>query len=185
MATDPADDTLALTTAMAAGDPVAVAAFHRGHFARLYAAARRATGRDESFCLDIVQEATLRIVRTVRPIGTAGQLRAWLTLVLRTTAYDHLRAESRRRRHEAVIVPVGPTEPADDGDDRQAWLAEQLATLDPALVRLIDLRYQQWWTLARIAGAMGLSIGTVDGRLRRAIGQLRRAAVEAFDDDLA
>ena len=67
----------------------------------------------------------------------------------------------------------------------RAWLAEQLATLDPALVRLIDLRYQQRWTLARIAGAMGLSIGTVDGRLRRAIGKLRRTAVEAFDDDLA
>jgi RNA polymerase sigma-70 factor (ECF subfamily) len=181
-AVDP-DDILAVTTAVAAGEPAAVAAFYRAHFPLLFTVARRATGRDEAVCLDVVQEATLRIVRTIRPIGSAGQLRAWLRLVVRTTAYDHLRAEGRRRRHEVAVV-VGSSEPEVADDEQRAWLADQLAQLDPTLVRLIDLRYEQRWTLARIAAVVGLPVGTVDGRLRRAIGQLRRAATEAFDDEL-
>ena len=182
---DPPDDTLALTTAMAAGDPAAVAAFYRGHFPLLYAAARRATGgADEATCLDVVQDAVLRIVRTVRPVASAGQLRAWAVLVVRTVAYDHLRAAARRWRHEAAVV-VAPGGPQGADGEQRAWLADRLSELDPALVRLIDLRYQHRWTLARIAAAVGLPVGTVDGRLRRAISQLRHAAAEAFDDEPA
>src|SRR5690349_21207024 len=93
-------DPAALTSAMAAGDGVAIEAFYRAHFNRLYREARRSTGRDESFCLDVVQESVLRIVRTVRRVESEPQLVAWLKLVVRTTAYDLLRAEMRRRRRE-------------------------------------------------------------------------------------
>jgi RNA polymerase sigma factor (sigma-70 family) len=178
-------DTLALTTAMAAGDAAAVAAFYRSHFPLMYAAARRATGGgDEATCLDAVQDAMLRIVSAVRPIDSPGQLRAWTVLVVRTVAYDHLRSAARRRRHEAAAVPVGSSaaDDAADADEHRTWLAEQLSQLDPALVRLIDLRYQHRWTLARIAVAVGLPVGTVDGRLRRAIGRLQRQAAEDFRD---
>src|SRR5689334_17106086 len=77
----------AMTSAMAAGDGGAVESFYRRYFDRLYAEARRATRRDESFCLDVVQEAVLRIVRTVRGARSEIQLVAWLRLVVRTTAY--------------------------------------------------------------------------------------------------
>ena len=40
----------------------------------------------------------------------------------------------------------------------------------------------QCWTLARIAEWFGLSIATVDGRLRRALGRLRESAREELDD---
>jgi RNA polymerase sigma factor (sigma-70 family) len=173
------DDTHALTTAMAAGDAGAVAVFYRDQFGFMYGAARRATGRDESFCLDVVQDATLRIVRTVRPVKTLPQLRAWVKLVVQTTAYDRLRADARRARREAAVI-AGHADPPDG--DRLAWLARQLGRLDPGLVRLIDLRYERNWTLARIAESLGLSIGTVDGRLRRAIQRLRDLAAEQSDD---
>jgi RNA polymerase sigma factor (sigma-70 family) len=175
------DDTQALTTAMAAGDAAAVAVFYRAQFDFMYAAARRATGRDESFCLDVVQDATLRIVRTVRPVATLPQLRAWVRLVVQTTAYDRLRADARRTRREAEVVVGHPAE-STLADDRQTWLVRQLARLDAELVRLIDLRYDRNWTLARIAESLGLSIGTVDGRLRRAIQHLRDLASEQCDE---
>jgi len=54
--------------------------------------------------------------------------------------------------------------------------------LDPALVRLIELRYLHGWTLARMAQTLGLSIGTIDGRLRRALDHIRRQAQEVRDD---
>ncbi len=169
-----------LTAAMAAGDEVAVGTFYRRYFDWLYDQARRATRRDEAFCLDVVQEAVLRVVRTIRAVETEPALRAWLKLVVRAIAYDQLRHESRRRRRELLAV-VGRRECAtsagDLPDEEQiAWLGQEIARLDPKLVTMIQLRFQKGWTLQRIASALGVSAGTIDGRLRRALRQLRRRA---------
>ena len=172
-----------LTAAMSAGDSRAVEAFYRRYFDDLYSHASRFTGRDESFCLDVVQEAVLRIIRSVRPVRSEAQFAAWLRLVVQTAAYDLLRSESRRRRRE-MAVAIAPGSATSEGDhepidaQRLSWLAARIAELDEQIVRMIDMRFQRKWTLASIASAMGLSIGTVDGRLRRALRQLRRLAAE-------
>ena len=176
------DDTHRLTAGMAAGDAAAVDAFYRRWFPFLYAAARRASGRDESFCLDVVQEATLRVVRTVRAADTERQLRAWLRLVVQTTALDLLRRERRRAGHEAAVAAGVGGGPHGEDDGRLAWLREQVARFDPALARMVEWRYEHGWTLRRIAERLGLSVGTVDGRLRRALVDLRGRAAEAFDE---
>jgi RNA polymerase sigma factor (sigma-70 family) len=169
---------------MAAGDEGAIEDFYRCYFDWLYLKARRATGRDEAFCLDVVQEAVLRIVRCVRPIESEGQFRAWLRLVVQTTAYDLMKSDARRLRRETAVVVAcgGPAESDPDSADRIAWLRQQIAELAPEVARMIDLRFQQSWTLARIGKFFGLSVGTVDGRLRKAIGHLRELAREEFDD---
>lgn len=171
-----------LTAAMAAGDTRAVEAFYRQYFDDLYAHARRATDRDESFCLDVVQESVLRVIRSVRPAHTASQFAAWLRLVVQTTAYDLLRAESRRQKRELIVAAGAGGESHDPGDidsERLQWLRTQISSLDPQIIRLIELRFQDRWTLARIGRLVGLSAGAVDGRLRRALGELRRRASEA------
>jgi RNA polymerase sigma factor (sigma-70 family) len=171
-----------LSAAMAAGDEGAVEIFYRRYFDWLYAQARRASRRDESFCLDVVQDAVLRVIRTVRVVKSEVQFRAWLRLVVQTTACDKLRSESRRlRRESAVARPV--VECADEPSDmaQHDWLRRQIAQLDPQLARLMELRFGQGLTLRRIAAGLGLSVGTVDGRLRRALGQLRLGAFEEFD----
>lgn len=175
-----ADDIRSLTAALAAGDAGAIAAFYRAEFEWLYLLARKATGRDEAFCLDVVQEAMLKIVRCIKPIDTERHLRAWLRLVVRTTAYDLLRAERRQTTHlrEAAYVTTGP---AESPDDRLDWLAAELAKLDPAIRQLIDMRYTRGWTLRRIAEALGVKTGTVDGRLRRALASMREGA--EIDDE--
>ncbi len=174
-----------LTAGMAAGDSRAVEVFYRRYFDIMYAFATQVTRRDESICLDVVQEAVLRVVRTVRRVESEGQFRAWLRLVTQTTALDVLKSESRRRRREsAVAVGAGNlAETEADPDDRMDWLTEQVAKLDPQIVRIIDLRFQHRWTLARIGQALGLSAGTVDGRLRRALGRLRELAGSEFRDE--
>ena len=176
---------LQLTIAMAAGKEQAIESFYRDYFAWLYQKARRATGRDEAFCLDVVQESVLRILRCVRPVEGEGQFRAWLRLVVQSTAYDMLKSESRRARREAVLVPVcggdAPEDPVECAE-QLAWLHHQLAALDPEIARMIDLRFQQSWTLERIARFFGLSVGAIDGRLRRAMGRLQDLAKEEFDE---
>src|SRR3954447_15947319 len=131
---------------MAAGNEDAVETFYRRYFDWLYAQARRATRRDESFCLDVVQDAVLRIIRTVRCVRSDGQLRAWLRLVVQTTALDHLRSERRRTHREQTVVlaTVGassdpPIAPDRCDDSQLEWLHEQIGRFDPQLIELIEL----------------------------------------------
>jgi RNA polymerase sigma factor (sigma-70 family) len=188
--TTPALATRELTAALAAGEERAVERFYRDYFDWLYAQARRASGRrDEAFCLDVVQDAVLRILRTVRAVEAENQFRAWLKLVVQTAACDRLRSERRRQAHEysAAAVAAGESGASADeavGHDEQlAWLEAQIARLDPRLVQMIEWRFQQRWTLARIGQKLGLSIGTIDGRLRRALSDLRERAIQEFDCD--
>jgi RNA polymerase sigma-70 factor (ECF subfamily) len=176
--------TAVLTAAMAAGDPAAIERFYRSHFDRLYREARRSTGRDEAFCLDVVQESVLRIVRTVRAVADEARLAAWLKLVIRTTAYDMLRREQRRLRHESAAraTPLRSRQVVVD-DSRLAWLRRQITSLDPKLASMIELRFAQRWTLSRIGSLFGLSAGTIDGRLRRALEHLRALAKENMVND--
>ena len=161
-----------LSAAMAGGDAMAVEAFYRQYFDHLYSHARRCTGRDESFCLDVVQDAVLRVIRTVKQVDSEPRFRGWLKLVVQTTAFDLLRGEKRRKNREAMSA-VAPANAQPDPDSLQLdWLADQINQLDPELVRIIEMRFDKSWTLQRIGQALGLSTGAVDGRLRRALRKL-------------
>jgi len=171
-----------LTIGVARGEQGAVELFYRRFFDLLYGHAQRLSRRDENFCLDVVHDCMLRIVRTIRHVETEAQLAAWLKLVVQSVAYDLLRREQRRIRREKNWTP-GPT-PSPNGEHQEQidWLRREIAALDSDIVRLIELRYEQDWTLARIGRLMGLSVGTVDGRLRRAIRLMRVHASEVFDE---
>jgi RNA polymerase sigma factor (sigma-70 family) len=104
--------------------------------------------------------------------------------VVQTTAWDRLRSERRRRQRELVAIAGRETSESDEPADteQQEWLREQIAGCDPEIARIIELRFEQRWTLARIGKLLGLSIGTVDWRLRKALKDLREKAIEEFDD---
>jgi RNA polymerase sigma factor (sigma-70 family) len=181
------DSVQELTAAMAAGDRRAVEQFYRQYFDLMYSHAYSITRRDEAFCLDVVQDAVLRVVRTVRRVESEAQLAAWLRLVTQTAAYDRLKSESRRKRRETLIAVAADARespaPRDDCDEvRLAWLRRELDSLDPQIAQMIEMRYQRRWTLARMAAALGLSIGTVDGRLRRVLAELRTRAKGLNDE---
>jgi RNA polymerase sigma factor (sigma-70 family) len=178
----------ALTTAIASGDTEAFARFYRAWFEVMYADAVRATGRDESFCLDVVQDAMLRLIRRMRPMASEDDLRRWLRTVVRSCAYDRLRSEARRRRREAEAAAArrdagapGAARP-DDVRRRLRWLEQQLQACDDASTRMLVMRHRFGWTLRQIAASLGLEPGAVDGRLRRLVRGLRRKAQEESHD---
>jgi RNA polymerase sigma-70 factor (ECF subfamily) len=168
-----------LTRRLAAGQAAAVEEFYRRYFDFLYAEARRVTRRDESFCLDVVQETVLKVIRVIRPVENEAQMAAWLRVVVRTVAYDLLRSERRREARQAAAVAtggmggMGANEQAAVEPDELDRLRDEIARLDPELARMIELRYEQRWTLRRIGAALGLTTGAIDGRLRRALRTLR------------
>ena len=172
---DTSDDKWAteLSRGMAAGDARAIEEFYRRYFDLMYSQARRVTRRDEAFCLDVVQEAVIKAVRLVRAVESEAQLAAWLRLVVRTTAYDLSKAERRRQNREGAVAIDESIVPSGGNDEQIEILRGEIARLDPELAQLIDLRFTQRLTLGRIAERLGLSIGTVDGRLRRLLKTLR------------
>jgi RNA polymerase sigma-70 factor (ECF subfamily) len=182
------DEIEQLTAAMSRGDRRAVAAFYERYFGLLFQFAQAATRRrrDEHFCLDVVQDAVLRIVRTIKPVmGGEGQLVAWLRLVVQSTAYDLLRSEQRRTKRESQYRPSDVHDEITNGAElaeQLAWLRCELGRLDPRIVELIELRYEKRWTLAAIGARFGVSAGTIDGRLRRAVDHVRERAREVFDE---
>jgi RNA polymerase sigma factor (sigma-70 family) len=117
----------------------------------------------------VVQDAVLRVIRTVKQVDSEPRFRGWLKLVVQTTAFDLLRNERRRKNREAMSA-VTPFSTDADADSLQLdWLAEQISRLDPELVRIIEMRFERSWTLRRIGQTLGISGGAVDGRLRRAL----------------
>jgi RNA polymerase sigma factor (sigma-70 family) len=176
------DATEKLTAALSAGDEEAVETFYRRYFDWMYAQARRATRRDESFCLDVVQDAVLRVMRNVKPVAGEARFRAWLKLVVQTVALDRLRSDRRRKRHELTAATGRAScSSGRDNDEEQEWLRREIVKLDPKIVQLVELRFQHRLTLARMSEILGLSIGTIDGRLRKALAALRDRATEEFD----
>ncbi len=178
-----------LTEAIASGNTEALATFYRQWFDTMYAQARNASGRDESFCLDVVQDAMLRVIKSAPPMESDDDLRRWLRVVVQSCAYDRFREEARRKAREQRAVAMrgsnnSNTEVGAEEDtvDRLRWLERQLQSLDDRDVQLLLMRHRFGWTLKRIGQTLGLKPGAVDGRIRRVLSKLRRRAKEQSDE---
>ena len=178
-----------LTEAIASGNTEAFATFYRQWFDTMYAQARKASGRDESFCLDVVQDAMLRVIKSVPPMASGDDLRRWLRVVVQSCAYDRFREEVRRRSREQRAVAVrasnnsnGKVGAEENTVDRIRWLERQLQSLDDRDLQLLLMRHRFGWTLKRIGQALGMKPGAVDGRIRRVLRKLRRRAKEQSDE---
>lgn len=169
-----------LTGAIASGNTEAFALFYRDWFDLAYGFARRATGRDEAFCLDVVQDAMLRVIRSMQAMDTENDLAKWLYAVVKSCAYDHLRKERRRIARESQDRKR--PEVGDELQERLEWLRSELAQLDARTFPLIALRYRFGWTLERIGQALGIKPGAVDGRIRRTASELKKKWAETQDE---
>jgi RNA polymerase sigma-70 factor (ECF subfamily) len=141
------------------------------------------TGRDEAFCLDVVHDVMMRVIRSIKPMDDASAIAKWLRVTVRSCAIDRLREERRRRDRESALQITSASQSEQDGIDEQlVWLRGELARLDPDSAALLAMRHRFNWTLQRIGTALGIRTGAVDRRLRTTIEQLRTRAGEVFDE---
>ncbi len=175
--TDAARPIRARLDAIAAGDEEAFAEVYDAWFDHVVAAARGATRRDESFCLDIAQEVFVTLIHRPPRARTEAALGAWLATTAKRRALDHLRAERRRLARELDRpVASGADGSTSDHRARLAWLDERLAELSDDEARLLIARSRFGWTLERIGRAFGLTPSAVDGRVTRITRRLRERA---------
>lgn len=174
-----ADDTAALTRAAARGDTAAFGTIYERWFGRALAAAQHLTGRDEAFCLDVVQDAMLRAARKLPPLPDEAALGAWLCRVVHRAALDRLRAERRRRTREAGRDQHSPTAaPTDTLDDDIVWLRARLRELPPDDGWLLGARFVRERTLEQAGSPIGLTGDAAHGRIRRVLRRLARLSPE-------
>ncbi|MCA8991571.1 MAG: sigma-70 family RNA polymerase sigma factor [Planctomycetaceae bacterium] len=181
------ENTLQMTEAMAAGNPAAIEAFYRSQFDLMLYDARRCTGCDESTGLDLVHDAMLKSLHSIRPLPTPEALKAWTRRLIRSVCIDHLRSRERRLHREQRSARNEASEPDDNSELMQTrarivWIEEQLQEMSEPSSTLIQLRYFCGLTLQQIAKSLGLKAGAVDGRIRRIVEQLKRES-EAFQHE--
>ncbi len=176
------DDLASLHT----GDGEAFARVYRAKFGFTLGIARAATRLDEPTCLDIVQDAWTRFVRSPPKCEHERQLDAWLRLAVLSAARDAARKEKRRRTREHASTNGHATHPAvrneTEIDERLAWIAKELDSLDRETRAMVGLRYRTTMTLAQIGAAFDAQPGAAHGRIGRAIDRLRSRAQEVFRD---
>ncbi|MGP1310043.1 MAG: RNA polymerase sigma factor [Phycisphaerales bacterium] len=184
MVADPVEIDRDDLAALHSGDGEAFARVYRARFGYTLAVARSATRLDESTCLDIVQDAWTRLVRSPPRCAHERQLDAWLRLAVLSAGRDAIRKEKRRRTREHASTNGRAThhsiQDAAEVDERLAWIAKELDTLDRETRAMLGLRFRTSMTLAQLGGLFEQRPGATDGRIGRALARLRTRAEEAF-----
>lgn len=159
-----------------------LAALVERHHAPLLGYLYRLCGGDRSLAEDLVQDTFVRLLRSIDRYRHPAPFKPWLYAIATNQARDHFkRAEMRHTdsasdeeaRWEAAGDPqAGPEDRASlAGDARQ--VAAAVAALPLHQREAILLRYAQECSLAEIAQALDVPVGTVKSRLSLGLRALR------------
>jgi RNA polymerase sigma factor (sigma-70 family) len=172
----------ALVARLAAGDADALAAFYESWFDHAYALARAITRRDESFCLDVVQDSFVRVIRgrhTLARIVDDDHLARWMSHVVHASALDALKIEARRVLRERVAGDAAVRRQRHGLADEIESIAHVLDSVSPSDRALLRLRFGSELTLRAAGEALGLTTFSAHARIRRLLRKLRDAQESA------
>jgi len=146
---------------------------HRHELTR-YVSARLGTG---DMAPDLVQETFLK-ASTLPDLAKIQNLRAFLFRIATNLAIDHLRSASRQRRifsgqpAEELAESIPATDPPEKNlidEERVRRLTEALDALPPNTRSMFILFKLKGWKQKQIADHHGVSISTVEKKIKQAI----------------
>ena len=132
--------------------------------------------RDADAAKDVLQTVLLTVCRTLIQLQDPLLLRAWVFRIATRAAVRELR---RSQRGDVMMVEPKPELGIDEGeplvdDDLAASLRSLVEELPPACGMAVRLRYLEELSLAEVAEALDVPIGTVKSRIAYGIELLRR-----------
>lgn len=160
------------------GERAAFDALIRRWSASLYRYAVKLAG-DADLANDLAQDVWLRVLRGLPRLRDAAQFRPWLFGIAHRTFMDRLR-DRYATPVDAVLDPEAVTAvDEEDGtdEDLDRALAAGLAHLPLVEREVLTLFYLEDLSLAEVATALGIPVGTVKSRLFRARTLLRHHLV--------
>jgi len=133
---------------------------------------------------DALQEAFIKCWRHREQEPEVRNLKAWIFRVALNTGRD-IRKTAWRRKRQSLPEDEGILESTQDGPQATAEHREQLAQVSEA-IKLLRPEEQEVFLLRQngqlkyeeIADAVGIPLGTVKTRMRRALSDLRQAMSE-------
>jgi len=181
---EPDDPTL--VSRIARGDEAAFELAYDRHGGLLFGSLVRFLG-DREAAAEVVQDAFMALWRRSSTFDPAmGSLPGWLLSIARHRAIDRLRSEARR----PALAPVEYLEDSRDADperdpagfaDRR-WadsvVRSMVSELPEAERHVVALAYTDGLSQSAIADRLGVPIGTVKSRTRRALARLRTRLVD-------
>jgi RNA polymerase sigma-70 factor (sigma-E family) len=159
--------------------PPGLTDFVDDQYARVAGALAMYTG-DAALAADLAQEAFIRVCQRWEQVSVMDAPGAWVHRVamnLAKSAYRRRGAEARAVARDASTTP--PTGGAVGNADRALDVRRAVAGLAAPERAVIVLRFFADLSVADTATALGIPVGTVKTRTRRAVDQLRSSGIDA------
>jgi len=137
----------------------------------------RLTGGDRTLSEDLTQETFLRALRGIHQYQADRRFKPWLYAIAVNVARDHFKRAATRYAvaltDEEFFSLADPIWLEDNLQDDSQRVARAISALPVHQREAIILRYYQDLSLAEIAEALAIPIGTVKSRLSLGLRQLR------------
>lgn len=127
--------------------------------------------RNEQDALDIVQEATLKALRSINRLREVRYLKTWFYRILVNTALDFIRKHGRVTLMEDDTIDFFL--PSEVNHPENVDLQKAIYELEPMYQTVIILRFFEDLKLSEIAKITDVNLNTVKTRLYTALRQLR------------
>lgn len=172
----PNEEELALN--LQRGDLSALAILVEQHHSPLLGFLYRMTGGDRTLAEDLVQESFLRVIRSIAQYQYPRPFKPWLYAIATNIARDHYkRADSRHTidMPDEQMTPENIELPEDAllSQDEEQRVASAITGLPNHQREVVILRYYQELSLAEIADALNIPVGTVKSRLSLGLQRLK------------
>ncbi len=169
-----------LASAIAHGSGDALTTLVERHHNALVGYLYRVTGGDRALAQDLTQETFLRLLRTISHYEYPRPFKPWLYAIATNLARDHYKRADTQHTFDDIddTLPFADHEPAqlEDSlfmDAEMRRTARALNDLPDFQREVVTLRYQQELSLAEIAEALNIPVGTVKSRLSIGLRRLR------------
>ncbi len=166
----------ALLARIRSGDENAMADLYDRYSGIVYGVALRVLGSTAA-AEDVLQEVFLQLWRNPDAFdANRGKLAAWLSVIARNRAIDHLR--KRQPEEDIVDLPISTgVNLEDEAANRLAVekVRNVLGRIPQDQRRLLEMAFFEGMTHSEIAGKTGEPLGTVKTRIRAGLLTLRKA----------
>lgn len=162
------------------GDHNALAILVERHHSPLLGFLYRMTGGDRVLAEDMAQESFLRVIRSIGSYQYPRPFKPWLYAIATNIARDYYKRVDYRITvgfsDQAVESPLDSRDQPEARlleKDEERHIAAALAGLPEHQREAVVLRYYQELSLAEIADALSIPVGTVKSRLSLGLSRLK------------
>jgi RNA polymerase sigma factor (sigma-70 family) len=161
------------------GDAAALSELVERWQPRLWRQAMRLTD-DRDAAGDVVQQAWVAIIRSLGKLDDAACFRRWAYQIVTYKSADWVRQRQRERAQTSALANEAAQHATDEGGAGDADQADDVEMLRKALKQIspdrrtaLSMFYLEQMSLAEIAHALSLPLGTVKSRLHYAKQELK------------